>query len=193
MTIHNMSSKTPAERAEISRKAVATRRRNIETKRLANMEGRQEVDAIASEISKLKGELERLRFTHAISTSYGEMLGLRLAQKEEIVGSSVKWEGHPGVYFLIKDGEIVYIGQSINVFSRIGSHGSIKEFDSYSYVSVEKDKLDIVESLYIHIYNPAQNGGTTGHDTKLAPMNFNEVISTLLDMDNQSLRKGRLS
>jgi hypothetical protein len=65
-----------------------------------------------------------------------------------------------GIYFLIKEDVIVYIGQSVNIMSRVHTHRyeSIKEFDSFSYLLCRKDELDILEAKYILSYLPLYNG-----------------------------------
>lgn len=64
-----------------------------------------------------------------------------------------------GIYFLINDYEVVYVGQSTNIASRIVYHVAEgrKIFDSYSYVECEKSILDDMESLYIDKYIPKYN------------------------------------
>lgn len=68
--------------------------------------------------------------------------------------------GHDcGVYFLLLNGTIVYVGQSINCYSRITGHvlDGLKKFDSFSFVQVRKNDLDLVELAYIKKFNPFYN------------------------------------
>lgn len=74
----------------------------------------------------------------------------------EIVASSAPWSNVCGIYFLIRGKEVVYVGQSIEVHSRICKHK--KEFDSYAYIECDRKMLDRLESLYIHVLRPALNG-----------------------------------
>jgi len=62
-----------------------------------------------------------------------------------------------GVYFLIKDREIVYVGQSVDVFLRVSQHRSIKEFDSFSYIHVEREHLSAIERHFIDSFDPKLN------------------------------------
>lgn len=64
-----------------------------------------------------------------------------------------------GIYFLIKDGVIVYIGQSKKVFSRIESHkdDSKKEFDSACYFECKEEELDTFEKVLIQAFWPKYN------------------------------------
>ncbi len=74
------------------------------------------------------------------------------------------------IYFLYKGEEIVYIGQSINMFSRLFQHiaEKIKEFDSLRYMEVpELIDLDNLEKHLIIKYRPVYNVYIKfGHDSK---------------------------
>ena len=61
------------------------------------------------------------------------------------------------VYFLLDNGSIVYIGQSINVMSRISAHFSCKTFDSVFYINVDIDDIDYIEGALIRKHNPKYN------------------------------------
>lgn len=72
------------------------------------------------------------------------------------------------IYALIKDQEIVYIGQSSNVMARLGSHiqERVKDFDSYSIVcKVNQDEVDEVEQKYIQELKPKYNIVHNKHDS----------------------------
>lgn len=76
-----------------------------------------------------------------------------------IASQSVPFVEVVGVYFLIKDGKIVYIGQSTNIFKRLYEHKKDmqKQWDSYAYIECSAGELDIVESLYMFKYEPIYN------------------------------------
>ena len=64
-----------------------------------------------------------------------------------------------GIYFLIKDNVIVYIGKAFDISSRIRAHiiEDKKDFDEIRYVEKEIDDLDLSENYYISLYNPKYN------------------------------------
>lgn len=62
------------------------------------------------------------------------------------------------VYFLSKDGEIVYVGQSKSVGGRLRSHRGTKEFDKVFAISVPAKRLNEVEGALIRLLNPKLNG-----------------------------------
>lgn len=66
-----------------------------------------------------------------------------------------------GVYFLFKQGELVYIGQSRNLIRRLDGHHAEKGrdfFDSLSFLPVAPELLDIVESWYCLTFKPTFGG-----------------------------------
>lgn len=62
-----------------------------------------------------------------------------------------------GIYFLFKNGGLVYVGQSINIISRIGQHLDSKDFDSFSFINVPRQHLNEVELHYIRKHRPPLN------------------------------------
>lgn len=65
----------------------------------------------------------------------------------------------PGVYFLCNNDRVMYVGQTTNLWGRIGSHlrDKRREFDSVFFLSVPQSRLDEVESAFIEILTPPQN------------------------------------
>jgi hypothetical protein len=70
----------------------------------------------------------------------------------------------PGVYFLCQKGEIVYIGQSLNVAQRIITHRKegFKEFDSAFYIQCHISHLDHFEMALIRYFRPKFNAQKIG-------------------------------
>ena len=66
----------------------------------------------------------------------------------------------PGVYFLVNDDSVVYVGQSVNPIARIGNHLKEKagKFDKIYFVPVPKHMLDAVEGGFIKLLEPKLNG-----------------------------------
>ena len=69
--------------------------------------------------------------------------------------------GGSGVYALFHGNELVYIGQAVNVAARIGQHFDSKQFTAASYVSVPRDKLNVVERLLLDVFMPRLNRDRT--------------------------------
>ena len=64
-----------------------------------------------------------------------------------------------GIYFLYRKDEIQYIGQTVNILSRIGSHRQDKDFDKVFFLPVEADStlLEYIEMRFIDFYKPPLN------------------------------------
>lgn len=62
-----------------------------------------------------------------------------------------------GVYALLVESEVVYIGQTTNVIRRIGEHAATREFDEYRFIRCEVDRLAQMERELIRIYRPTWN------------------------------------
>lgn len=103
-------------------------------------------------------------------------LSLR-AMADKLIPISIKSAesvGCPGVYFLCHEGQVVYVGQSVNVFSRIGAHIGDKAFDSAFFVRVPKSDLDYVEGALIRTLEPKYNGRSkTGQ--VIGPLGYGET------------------
>lgn len=82
--------------------------------------------------------------------------------KETITSSASKYlhpgEPYCGIYFLILDDEIVYVGQSRDIKSRISQHSKTDKFwDKFFYILCERDQLNKLESHYINQFKPKYN------------------------------------
>ena len=64
---------------------------------------------------------------------------------------------YPGVYFLLQDEEVIYVGQSTDIPSRVLSHRRSKDFDRYATMPVPRGWLSEVEAEYILHYQPELN------------------------------------
>jgi len=62
-----------------------------------------------------------------------------------------------GVYFLIRDNEVVYCGQALNVVRRIGEHAVRKVFDRALAVEVPEELLGMVEFAFSRVIRPVLN------------------------------------
>jgi hypothetical protein len=62
-----------------------------------------------------------------------------------------------GIYFLFKEGNLQYVGKSVNIAQRIGTHTITKDFDSYAYIEVPEKQLDLKEKELISLFRPPLN------------------------------------
>lgn len=83
----------------------------------------------------------------------------QLLTNHQIADASWRYVPICGIYFLIQDGEVVYVGQSIDVLNRVAEHAAgPKQFDRYYYIEVEPQHLNTVEADYIVTLGPKYNG-----------------------------------
>lgn len=89
-------------------------------------------------------------------------------KSDEVLSNAVEINSERlhGIYYLIKDGVIVYVGQSINVYARIGAHIAAyeKDFDSYAFVSVPIEDMNRIETEEILNHRPKYNGELPQND-----------------------------
>lgn len=67
-----------------------------------------------------------------------------------------------GIYFLIDNEEIVYVGQSKDIYSRINTHTKHKVFDRFTYIKCPEEMLDTIETRYIKRLEPKLNRNKDG-------------------------------
>lgn len=74
----------------------------------------------------------------------------------------IGYERMCGVYFLVHNHEVVYVGQSTDVAQRLMSHraGRAFKFSSISWLSVPPAYLNMVESWYFHKFKPRHTKAT---------------------------------
>lgn len=85
--------------------------------------------------------------------------------EDELVGTSIPTPETSGIYFLIQNGSVVYVGQSNNVHRRISEHLTSKCFDRVNVIECPASELDRVEALYIRRLKPILNAvGKSGVD-----------------------------
>ncbi len=85
------------------------------------------------------------------------MESIALLDKDYILGNSLPLFPRCGIYFLIKDSEIVYIGKSTHLPSRVKTHQLAKDFDRVFFIACSKWDLTGLEREYIQKFDPVLN------------------------------------
>lgn len=76
----------------------------------------------------------------------------------EIINAAAPKSAFCGVYFLIKDDRIIYVGQSKNAMRRVTRHiDEGREFDRFTVVSCPEEDLDRLERTFITALVPEEN------------------------------------
>ena len=170
-----LMSRTPEQRRASAQKAHATREANkakIEKERSDALVYR---DGLRMQITAAEIRLAELSRQEKMNIVSAALTNKLLLTHEEIVKDALPWQTLCGVYFLVQDSAVVYVGQSVNVYSRISQHPD-KKFDKYAFVPCEANLLDRLESLYIHVLRPKLNGNITAQE-KSAPIRFNKLFN----------------
>lgn len=169
-----MQSKTPEERRAIAAKGIETRRRRLREDADLLFVAKGRVVGLKDRIDELEARLLELQTIEVMACASAKLTGKTLLREEQIIASSLPWDAASGIYFLVKDKRVVYVGQSVNVFARIPTHRD-KDFDSYAYIPCSRSTLNRLESLYIHLLQPPLNGSQSD-GIKLAPMPLNAIL-----------------
>lgn len=99
----------------------------------------------------------------------------QILSEEEMVDASCNVDGFSGIYFLIENGVVVYVGQSTNIFNRLQSHSQKKRFDAVTILLCSPYKLDSMESIYIHSLRPKLNDKYSNGSMR-APLSFANAL-----------------
>ncbi|MDE1545956.1 GIY-YIG nuclease family protein [Dechloromonas agitata] len=76
---------------------------------------------------------------------------------DEIIANSRSLEKTCGVYFLVKEERIIYVGKSRDVYKRIGQHEKTKQFDRITVIECSERDVDRLELIYIEKFKPILN------------------------------------
>jgi len=80
----------------------------------------------------------------------------------DVVRNALPYEIESGIYFLILNDEVIYVGQSVNVLDRIGKHRREgRFFDSFNYLPCPKELMNELEESYILAFMPKMNSSFT--------------------------------
>lgn len=110
--------------------------------------------------------------------------------KEDILKGSVVCDRVTGVYFLIHGDEIVYVGQSVDVFSRFEVHRvSGKVFDRVYYIECEEWELSDVEAEYIIKFAPKYNRTVPGNNRWCSLSVIKKVMYTTIPELKRYIKK----
>jgi hypothetical protein len=120
---------------------------------------KEEQENYSSKLIKNKNKrikISKLRDLQKIEQDYNLLLNDILCKKRKINGNLYF------IYALIKDDEIVYIGQSADIMGRLSTHiSSSKVFDHYSIIetfsNISSDYVLKKEKEYIQIFRPKYN------------------------------------
>lgn len=135
------------------------------------------IDELKKEREFLMRQISSLKHEIALSNISKKLTGKTLLSEDDILQSCNALPMITGIYFLIDANKVVYVGQSVNIFSRVSQHfNDKKQFTSFAYIVCEKNILDKMESLYIHLLKPKLNG-LLNNGIVCAPLSLDVLLS----------------
>lgn len=183
-----MNNFTPEQRKIFAAKSVATRQANIAKRKAEQEEMLKQRDWLYQEIKALEEKLAQIKSHEAMHYLSKKVTGKGLLRHDQIVESAKQWQELSGVYFLVDEDKVIYVGQSVNIYSRIPQHHD-KKFDKFTYVLCEPRFLNIVETLYIHCLQPKLNFDRNGN--LHAPLTFEKLLEQQNDMAIPTVPKSK--
>ena len=88
-----------------------------------------------------------------------------------------------GIYFLIKNNKVVYVGKSENIGLRVRVHKYSKDFDSFTIINCDSSELKNLERDYIFKFLPKYNKTVNVSSSDYI------LVSTLdEDVENQQIK-----
>lgn len=76
----------------------------------------------------------------------------------EVMAAAIPTRRASGIYFLLLGGEVVYVGQSVDVLHRVARHRREgRQFDAFSIIECEPQEMDELERKYILCLVPEGN------------------------------------
>jgi len=144
------------------------RRRGIEVHK-TNIHGRWAVSQeglteLSLTVQRLANEHARIAFLRSEGARIRREARTKQRAKETalteaaVVARAIRWKPYgSGVYFLIKSKKVIYVGQTVNVIIRVGTHATTKKFDTWHWIPCPRDKLNALERIYIDAFLPPLN------------------------------------
>jgi hypothetical protein len=90
-----------------------------------------------------------------------------------------------GVYFLLRDEQVVYVGQSTSLGVRIASHDKRKDFDRVVYFECHPADLNRLETAFILKLKPEYNRAFPRGFKRTASAASSDVIASPADSSDQ--------
>lgn len=83
----------------------------------------------------------------------------------------------PGIYFLCDGPDVVYVGQSTEVYIRVPQHVTTKVFDRWYWMPALEVELNHIEGAFIRLLRPKYNYGGDGRLRGPMPGNISHLFN----------------
>ena len=104
------------------------------------------------------------------------------------------YEFQPGIYFLFKEREIVYVGKSLNTIARIYDHqrAKSKDFDAFAILPFPAEYIDELEIEYICKFTPKYNTALTVNDKVKSQRGWAVALGVKIGVVGKFIRKNKI-
>jgi hypothetical protein len=110
------------------------------------------------DMAELRRLLQDQRIMPLLPLKFREAVERAKYSEREIIASRFWMDYDSGIYFLIRDDRIYYVGQTTCVLARILKHRrNGRKFDSFAFIPCLPEHLDELERVYITLLLPAEN------------------------------------
>lgn len=114
--------------------------------------------AVPRSISTQKRLIQDHRIINCIPQRFRDAVSKANYSSDEILLARMPANNMTGIYFLINNDKIRYVGQTVNIFHRLAQHKrNDKVFDSYAFIPCEKEQLNELEKTYLDLLMPEEN------------------------------------
>lgn len=127
--------------------------------------------ALGSDREQAIAKAKRIRNAGMPAPEDAKLGDLAFLSASEIAARAVPMRRQSGIYFLVLNARIVYVGQSMDVWQRVQQHRITgRRFDSFAWVPCPLHDLDRLEAHCISKFVPEQNtrGIRTAQNVSLA-------------------------
>ncbi len=116
------------------------------------------IQSLSSEIESY-AELKAARDRRTLQRNHNQIQvpHTQLRNLTELIEKRKLYETSCGVYFLFEGDEIIYIGQSHNIFRRLEEHQKRFFFSHFSYILTTEEDLIQLEVSYLNVFRPRLN------------------------------------
>jgi hypothetical protein len=112
----------------------------------------------AAGMPMLRAALADHRIASLIPLRLRDAIGKANYSAAEILESAFPVDSLSGVYFLIRESTIYYVGQTVRVLDRLARHKRDgRKFDSFAFIPCPPEQLDELEAVYIAMLMPEGN------------------------------------
>lgn len=173
---------TPEQRRLSAAKGQVTRKARKLQEEAARLEAIAYANGLQEKVTALELKLTSLERIETINVVSIALTNKALLHSDEIVKAAIPWKKFSGVYFLVDNNEVVYVGQARNVQERLSQQHKEKKFTHYAFVPCPIEVMDKLESLYIHCLRPKLNGNRRD-GIKNAPLALDELIGIVKKLE----------